>query len=65
MLFSGINTRTLTKKIRSQGTMLCKLRVGTPHHTSDVYEDPNLLHLVDRVSTKVRRKKLVVLVKVA
>uniref|UniRef100_A0A667ZB66 Multifunctional protein CAD n=1 Tax=Myripristis murdjan TaxID=586833 RepID=A0A667ZB66_9TELE len=49
----GIDTRSLTKKIREKGTMLGKLVVdGTPED-SIPFDDPNLRNLVQEVSMKV------------
>lgn len=46
---AGIDTRALTKRLREKGTMLGKIIIND----NDVrYEDPNLLNLVDLVSTK-------------
>uniref|UniRef100_A0A667ZP63 Multifunctional protein CAD n=1 Tax=Myripristis murdjan TaxID=586833 RepID=A0A667ZP63_9TELE len=48
----GIDTRSLTKKIREKGTMLGKLVVdGTPED-SIPFDDPNLRNLVQEVSMK-------------
>ncbi|CAK8696829.1 unnamed protein product [Clavelina lepadiformis] len=52
----GIDTRALTKKIRSQGTMLCKIRVGDQNlKVKEEFHDPNALHLVNEVSIKAPR----------
>lgn len=52
-VFVGIDTRALTIKIRSKGTMLCKLRANGEKPTSNIFVDPNKIHLVNEVSAKV------------
>ncbi len=47
---SGIDTRLLTKKLRSEGTMLGKIVFGTEDKL--VFEDPNKRNLVAEVSVK-------------
>lgn len=46
----GIDTRLLTKKIRSKGAMLGKIEFQ--NHPKLELEDPNHRNLVDEVSTK-------------
>nr|CAB3227410.1 CAD protein [Phallusia mammillata] len=48
----GIDTRALTKKIRSQGSMLCKITVGSniEDRQKIPFADPNLTNLVAEVS---------------
>jgi len=57
LFVAGIDTRALTKKLRSEGCMLCKIKIGQKK-TEDIskmsFTDPNLLHLVDEVSVKVK-----------
>ncbi|XP_064626437.1 multifunctional protein CAD-like isoform X2 [Lineus longissimus] len=48
----GIDTRSLTKKIRESGTMLGKIIVDGTDPESVPYEDPNKRHLVAEVSIK-------------
>jgi carbamoyl-phosphate synthase/aspartate carbamoyltransferase/dihydroorotase len=50
---SGVDTRSLTKKIRHTGTMLGKLVVKGTDPESVPFMDPNELHLVKEVSIKV------------
>jgi carbamoyl-phosphate synthase small subunit len=62
---SGVDTRTLTKKLRTQGTMLGKIMIG---EKDVVWEDPNQRNLVAEVSLERPRfypgtgKKKVILV---
>lgn len=50
---AGVDTRSLTKKIREKGTMLGKLVVdGTPEETVP-FDNPDERNLVQEVSTKV------------
>lgn len=50
---AGIDTRSLTKKIREKGTMLGKLVVdGTPEETVP-FDNPDERNLVEEVSIKV------------
>ncbi|XP_067841372.1 CAD protein [Heptranchias perlo] len=48
----GIDTRSLTKKIREKGTLLGKLVMDGTDENSLPYEDPNKRHLVKEVSIK-------------
>ena len=51
----GIDTRQLTKILREKGSMLAKLFINPqkiPRIESQHFSDPNLLNLVDLVSTK-------------
>lgn len=50
---AGVDTRSLTKKIREKGTMLGKLVVdGTPEETVP-FDNPDERNLVQEVSLKV------------
>lgn len=50
---AGVDTRSLTKKIREKGTMLGKLVVdGTPEETVP-FDNPDERNLVQEVSIKV------------
>lgn len=50
---AGVDTRSLTKKIREKGTMLGKLVVdGTPEETIP-FDNPDERNLVQEVSIKV------------
>ncbi|XP_041043250.1 CAD protein isoform X1 [Carcharodon carcharias] len=48
----GIDTRSLTKKIRENGTMLGKLVIDGTDEKCLPYDDPNKRHLVKEVSIK-------------
>nr|XP_018670940.1 CAD protein-like [Ciona intestinalis] len=48
----GIDTRALTKKIRTQGTMLCKLITQFDQPVGEKFYNQNDINLVERVSTK-------------
>ncbi|XP_071499632.1 multifunctional protein CAD-like [Diadema antillarum] len=48
----GIDTRSLTKKIRESGTMLGKVIMEGTKPESIPFEDPNILNLIAEVSTK-------------
>jgi carbamoyl-phosphate synthase/aspartate carbamoyltransferase/dihydroorotase len=50
----GIDTRELTKKIRSKGTMLGRIVMGVPSSPFLEFEDPNKQNLVAEVSIKVQ-----------
>jgi carbamoyl-phosphate synthase/aspartate carbamoyltransferase/dihydroorotase len=49
----GIDTRELTKKIRSKGTMLGRIVMGVPESPLAEFRDPNKRNLVAEVSIKV------------
>jgi carbamoyl-phosphate synthase small subunit len=49
----GIDTRALTKRIREKGAMLGKIE---PAGSTTDFCDPNLVNLVDEVSTKTRKE---------
>lgn len=49
-LLLGIDTRSLTKKIREHGTMLGKITTGDVDPDSIEYVNPDLENLVTRVS---------------
>lgn len=53
LLLTGIDTRSLTKKIRQTGTMLGKVVQDGTDTESLPFMDPNELHLVQEVSLKV------------
>lgn len=53
LLLTGIDTRSLTKKIRQTGTMLGKVVQDGTDPESLPFMDPNELHLVQEVSLKV------------
>ncbi|XP_033610658.1 CAD protein isoform X2 [Cryptotermes secundus] len=48
----GIDTRELTKKIRSKGTMLGRIVMGVPESPLAEFRDPNKRNLVAEVSIK-------------
>jgi carbamoyl-phosphate synthase/aspartate carbamoyltransferase/dihydroorotase len=50
----GIDTRELTKKIRSKGTILGRIVMGVPESTLAEFQDPNKRNLVAEVSIKVQ-----------
>lgn len=50
----GIDTRELTKKIRSKGTILGRIVMGVPLSSSLEFQDPNKRNLVAEVSIKVQ-----------
>jgi hypothetical protein len=50
----GIDTRELTKKIRSKGTILGRIVMGVPEYPLAEFRDPNKRNLVAEVSIKVQ-----------
>jgi carbamoyl-phosphate synthase/aspartate carbamoyltransferase/dihydroorotase len=50
----GVDTRELTKKIRSKGTILGRIVTGVAESPVAEFQDPNKRNLVAEVSVKVR-----------